>query len=270
MVLIFSAILLTGCGRAAPVTSTATPPTGSFALEVSPGPITIAAGLSQNVSVSLQAQGGFSGSVTVTVGGLPANVTVSPSSITLTNGTVETFNFAANSGATPGTTQITFRGADGSIQSATMEPLTIDTFAASAARPFTTLGGQILHGFYDESRQLFFATNVDLNEVDVLSGANGSVAARIPVPQPVSIDQLPDGKTLLVGTMTQSVSTVDENTYLVTSHPIPNFSGSETTTLFPQAMSMANGKVLIFGNDLGIEYDYIYGGSHLVEWDMAN
>jgi hypothetical protein len=51
--------------------------------------------------------------------------------------------------------------------------------AAPIARPFTTVGGSVERAFYDESRQLLFASNLYLNEVDVLSGKDLSVQARI-------------------------------------------------------------------------------------------
>jgi hypothetical protein len=139
--------------------------------------------------------------------------------------------------------------------------------ASPLPRLFTHLGGAILHGFYDEPRQLFFAANVGLNEVDVLSGIDLSVQARIPVPQPVGIDQMADNKTLVVGSETQTLYTVDENSYSVAPHPLPNFSyvvGSTTQALLPVAL--ANGKVLIICHDLFIEFG---DGDRLIEWDTA-
>ena len=53
--------------------------------------------------------------------------------------------------------------------------------ATPVAMPFTVTGGFIIKAFYDESRQLLFATNLNLNEVDVLSSKDLSVQARVPI-----------------------------------------------------------------------------------------
>ena len=52
------------------------------------------------------------------------------------------------------------------------------------AVPFTTTDGATIKAFYDESRQLLFATNLGLNEVDVLSGSNLTLQERIPIASP--------------------------------------------------------------------------------------
>ena len=82
--------------------------------------------------------------------------------------------------------------------------------------PFNYVGGLLAHGFYDESRQLLFVTNLWLNELDVISSIDLSVKARIPVPVPAGIDQMADGATLVIGTEVQELVTVDENTFAVT------------------------------------------------------
>jgi len=174
--------------------------------------------------------------------------------------------FFAGPTATAGAqSQVTLNGQAGSLRNTVT--LTVTISATPLPRFFIHLGGAILHGFYDESRQVLFATNVGLNEVDVLSGIDLSVQARIPVPQPVGIDQMADNKTLVVGSETQTLYSVDEDTYLVTPHPLPNFSydfGSTTQALLPVAL--ANGKVLIIGHDLFIEFG---SGDHLIEWDAT-
>ena len=78
--------------------------------------------------------------------------------------------------------------------------------------PFTTTGGGIEKAFYDESRQLLFATNLYLNEVDVLSGKDLSSARPYSRGSTLrKFDQMLDGRTLVVGTATQGFYTIDEN-----------------------------------------------------------
>jgi hypothetical protein len=76
---------------------------------------------------------------------------------------------------------------------------------------------------------------------------------------------MPDNKTLVIGTFTQTLYTLDEETYAVIAYPAPNF-GSLDTTVFPVPVAMANGKVLILGHDLFLE-NY---GNHVVEWDFPS
>lgn len=70
-------------------------------------------------------------------------------------------------------------GVSGSQQASATLGLDVVQMAAPIARPFTTVGGSVERAFYDESRQLLFASNLYLNEVDVLSGKDLSVQARI-------------------------------------------------------------------------------------------
>lgn len=55
---------------------------------------------------------------------------------------------------------------------------------------------------------------------------------------------MPDGNTLVVGTLTQGFYTINENTLAVTQHLAPNFGQNLSTTVLPIPVAMANGKVL--------------------------
>jgi len=137
------------------------------------------------------------------------------------------------------------------------------------ADPFHFVGGCLVHGFYDQSRQLLFASNPCLNELDVISGLDFSVKARVPVPQPWGIDQMADGNTLVIGTQAQEILTVNENTLAVTGHPYSAVSpGNFFSPFFPNVVAMANGKVLMIAAEQGIESnDILDGGQFIYEWD---
>jgi hypothetical protein len=81
---------------------------------------------------------------------------------------------------------------------------------------FNTVGGAPTEAFYDETRKLLYVSNPNLNEVEVLSGADLSIITRVNVPQPMGIDQMSDGKTLVVGSWTQGIFTIDQGTLAVT------------------------------------------------------
>jgi hypothetical protein len=259
---------LTSCGgvpTSDSASQTAAPP-ASFSLVPSATQIFIMPGSSQNISLNVAGMNGFTGSVTISANGQPSTVFTSPTPLIVNSDSAGLLTFSADPTATAGAqSQVTLNGEAGSLRSTAT--LTVTISASPLPRLFTHLGGGILHGFYDESRRLLFATNVGLNEVDVLSGIDLRVQARIPVPQPVGIDQMADNKTLVVGSMTQTLYSVDEETYSVTPHPVPNFSynfGSTTQALLPVAL--ANGKVLIIGHNLFIEFA---SGDHLIEWDTT-
>lgn len=107
-----------------------------------------------------------------------------------------------------------------------------------------------------------------MNEIDVISTTDYTVRARVPAPQPWGIDQMPDGKTLVVGTSAQAILTVDEGTLTVTQHPVPFLSGPTYGLLYPNVVALANGRVLIIGQEQGIESNNILdGGQYLLKWN---
>ncbi len=195
-------LALIGCSGGNTGSGAAKLPPARFALLLSRSEIGLAQSATQNVPIEAVPPNGFSGSVTITAAGLPSGVTVSPSSLVLSAGNKGNLVLAATSNATSGNAQVSITGVSGSQKARATVALNVIQMATPIAMPFTTKGGGIEKAFYDESRQLLFASNFFLNEVDVLSGKDLSVQGRIPVGQPFGIDQMPDGKTLVVGTFT--------------------------------------------------------------------
>jgi hypothetical protein len=269
----FPILGLLGCGGGSGGggSSSPPPPPPGFTLSLSPAQIDLSQSATQNVQIQAVPQNGFSGSVTVTATGLPSGVTASPSSVTVSIGSPGTLVFAAASNATSGTAQVPITGNSGSLQASANLGLNVIQATTPIPVPFTTTGGGIVKAFYDESRKLLFAGNLYLNEVDVLSGNDLSVQARIPVGQPFGIDQMPDGNTLVVGSFTQGFYTINENTLAVTHYLAPNFSQTLSTTVLLTPVAMANGKVLFLGKDMGADTpsDFIYGGQYVIEWDST-
>ena len=80
--------------------------------------------------------------------------------------------------------------------------------------------------------------------------------------------QMADGKTLVIGTAAQEVLTVDEDTLSVAQHPFGAVGNSFFTLFFPNVVVMANGKVLVIGQEEGIDSsDILEAGQSLYEWD---
>ena len=78
-----------------------------------------------------------------------------------------------------------------------------------------------------------------------------------------------DGHTIVVGTLTQAIYTVDEDTFAVVQHLAPNFTSSGSTTTPVVPVALANGKVLLIGQEVGLFINYFLGGEHLLEWDSV-
>ena len=269
-VAILPIIALVACGGGSGIVGP-TPPQPSFNLSLSPDMVTLAQSGTQNVQVTAIPKNGFSATIAVTVSGLPPAVTVSPPSLSLDANSTGTLTFSAASNAASGNVQVSLTAISGSQQAIASLSLSVTQTANPVAMPFTITGGGIEKALYDESRQLLFATNLSLNEVDVLSGKDLSLHARIPVGQPFGIDQMLDGKTLIVGTATQGFYTIDENTLLATYHKAPNFTQLMSTMILLTPVTMANGKVLFLGQDIGLATagSYVFAGQSIVEWDSA-
>jgi len=124
VVFILAGILfVTGCGGggSAPASVPSSP---SFTISINPSSVSVSPGTSGNVSVSLQPENGFEGSATVTLSGLPAGVTVSPSSPFSLTTAGQVLELTAGSGAVDGTYTLSLQGTSGTMSasaSATLE-----------------------------------------------------------------------------------------------------------------------------------------------------
>ena len=238
-----------------------------FSLSLASSAVTVAkGGPGQTVQVTVTGENSFSGTVSITSSGLPAGVTMAPSSLSLAAGSQGAFTLSASSTATIEQQAVQLTGTSSTLTASTTLEVTVT--GSLVADPFHPVGGSLVHGFYDESRQVLFATNLKQNELDVISGTNFSVQARVPVPQPVGIDQMADGRTLVIGTATQQIVTVDEDTLAVTAHPYTAAGNGFSTLFFPTVAALANGKVLMIGQEQGIaSKNTLDGGQYLYEWD---
>ena len=238
-----------------------------FALSINPGILNLApGGSSQTFDVTSVPQGGFTGTIALTPAGLPPGVTVTPASTSVVVGDSAMFSVTAASTAPPGQASVSVQGVSGSL--AVNTALSITVSAAPIPVSFIATGGLPQHGFYDSARHLLFATNPSLNEVDVISVTRMQLQARVPVPSPWGIDQMSDGKTLVVGTNTQAIYALDEDTLAVTGYPIPNVEGFMAGSFLPNLVAMANGKVILAGQEQGVSHEYAPEGAEMVvEWD---
>jgi hypothetical protein len=126
--------LLSSCGGGS---SGSTGPTGSFSVSATPSPVGIAPGGNGTVQVSLQVQGGFSSSVSVTVNGVTNGISAQPSTFTLTpGGSSQQVTFTAPANIAAGTYSATFESSGGGMSLPTPISILVGQFATfSILRP---------------------------------------------------------------------------------------------------------------------------------------
>jgi hypothetical protein len=123
-------LLVSGCGSNA--TPAAKP---NFVLTASPASLTLTAGGStQSVTLTARSVNGFSGSMRVTVSGLPTGVTASPATLTLALGVPQKIVLSAAATAAAGSTTVQFVAVAGTLNHTV--PITLN-IAAAAAPDFT-------------------------------------------------------------------------------------------------------------------------------------
>jgi len=107
---------------------------GDFSLTAAPSSITVTPGGSaQTLSVIASGSNGFTGSVMVSVGSLPAGVTATPTSLSLTAGSVGEVSITASGSAAPGMATISLSGTSGSLTHSASASLTVAAAVTTAA-----------------------------------------------------------------------------------------------------------------------------------------
>lgn len=121
--------LVVGCGS---TVSGSSSDGGTFTLGATPS-VTIVQGSIQTLTVTPSSANSFSGSVQVSVSGLPSGVTVSPATATVAVGSSTTFTLTAAADAAVGTTTINVFGASGTLS--TSIPVSLTVTASGSTGP---------------------------------------------------------------------------------------------------------------------------------------
>ena len=125
---------LAGCGATFKNSTTApgpTPPAADFSLTVTPSTLTLTGGAAaQTFSVMATGTNGFAASVAITISGLPAGVTASPATLSLTPGTPQSITLAANGSVNASTASVTVTGSSGATTHTAAVALTVNAAAA--------------------------------------------------------------------------------------------------------------------------------------------
>jgi hypothetical protein len=239
------------------------PPVPDFSLALSPTSQTVDGGSSASVSLSATAINGFSSQVSVQVGGLPAGVSVSPSSITLTPGTAQqaTLSVAANAATTSQT--VIFTGVSGSLKHTAQFSLSVaGKFSGLPSRTRYVRTDATTEYFqwanqhwivYDATTARYFITDPSSNQVIVVDGVSQHKLGTIGIPGAFGIDETPDHSTLYIGTLIGDVYTVDPVAMLVTKrYPESEIGPSGFSSAF--ALVLSDGRLALAPYFNGIDY----------------
>src|SRR5579863_4852347 len=258
-----TAVVSAGCGGGSTGEVPPPPPLPDFALNLSTSTATISQGTTSSaIQVSVQPLNGFSGSVQITVGGLPPGVICNPQSpFTISSGDGVALLLGAAGSAAIGGSSISVQGTSGSLSHAKTISLTVQGGVAPAVSRSTysrTDAQAVLddppgephhrHIVYDSVNHHLFVAYRARNRVEIFSTQDASRVGSVDVAGASSADLSADGATVWVGTTTEQIvsintSSLERNgTYqLVGIVPVPN-------TLFDrpeEVVALFSGKLLV-------------------------
>ncbi len=200
------------------------PPQPDFSIGFSQNSVSVLQGAtSQAVNLFVNSLNGFTGSVQVTLSGLPSGVVSSPASpFSIPVGSSTPVLLSAAPNASTGSSTISAQGTSGSLSHPASLGLTIQAGVA-ANLPRTTYSrtdsvpamddpsGEPRHRHiaYDPARQHVFVANRAMNRVEIFSSTAFTRVAQITIPGASSADLSPDGTSVWIGTVTEQVVAID-------------------------------------------------------------
>jgi hypothetical protein len=96
-------------------------------------------------------QGGFTGAASVTVSGLSSGVTASPSPLSVSPRAPGTLTFSAAASTAASQASGSVQGVSGALSANVPFSITVKSVPA-VPFPFVSIGGYLVHGFYDAGR----------------------------------------------------------------------------------------------------------------------
>ena len=240
--------------------SSTPPPAGSqFTLVASPASLTVVIGSSNSVTLSATAYG-LPLNVDVQIAGMPAGVSVSPSSLTLSAGAAQVVTFFAAATAATSTGTLTFTGTAGSATSTAQVAVAVSNDTINANTPPTRtryvrtdatteypFSGDPQWIMYNPNTSQFFVSDPQSNRITVMDDATQEQVASISVPGAYGIDDTPDHSTLYVGTQIGDLYAIDTASLTVTQRYISSQIGPNGFTALRVAV-LSNGDLALLGS----------------------
>ena len=241
-----------------------------FTFSVSPTTSTATAGSpAPPYSFSITPVNGFSGTVSIATT-LPNGFICVPAACTATVTDTETLNAIQLTppATASGSYNIVFTATSGALSHTATAVLNITAappppateacaVAAPVTPPSTSRQAFVYTGdatpssvIYDKARNRVLVTDLQHNEIDVISPDTLSITARLPVPQPTGIDLSVDGKTLYIGTRTHYMYLATADTLCIKDRAY-TVGVSPYTSLSPQfPTALADGSVIVAAYDV--------------------
>jgi hypothetical protein len=260
---LFSLAAFSGCGGGSTAIVPPPPPIPDFSIGLSANSVSVSQGAtSPSLTLSVNSVNGFSGSVQITLGALPAGVTSNPASpFTVAAGATSPVFFGATANATTGSFNVSAQGTSGELTHSAPLTLVVQTAAASPlprtsyARTDSTSAADASFGephhrhvAYDAANKHVFVANRAMNRVDVFSTSDQTRVTQIPVPGASSADLSADGATVWIGTSLQQIVALDtailhlKARYVLSGlTPLPNMIFDRPVEM----LSLANGKCMV-------------------------
>jgi len=265
LLLALPSLLLSGCGGGSYSIQPPPPPPpqSDFSIGFSQNSVNVLQGAtSQAVNLSVNPLNGFTGSVQVTLSGLPSGVVSSPASpFSIPVGSSAPVLFSAAANASTGSSTISAQGTSGSLSHPASLGLTIQagvatnlprtTYARTDSLPaMDDPSGEPHHRHvaWDPARQHVFVANLAMNRVEIFSSISFTRVAQVSIPGATTADLSPDGDTVWIGTVTEQVAAIDTSSLqikaryeLVGLQPLPN-------TLFDrpeELLALSGGKLMM-------------------------
>ena len=223
-------VFLGGCGGGGGGGTQPLPLQPDFTIGLSTTAVSIAqGGSSAPVSLSVTGLNGFSGTVQVTLSGVPAGVTSNPAGpFSVGAGQPVSVIIGASPNAATGQFNISAQATSGSLSHSVPFSLTIQAGVAFNLPRSTFLRNDSVAAVdipageprrrqivYDPSGKRLFVANTAMNRVEIYADANPSLQSVIDAPGACSVDLSADGATLWVGTNTEELLAVSTSSLQV-------------------------------------------------------
>ena len=256
-------IFAEGCGGGGGGGTQSPPPQPDFSVNLSTTSVSLTQGNSSSpINIGITPINGFSGSVQVTLSGIPSGVTTSPaSSFSIAAGQSTSVIFGAAASVPAGQFNLSAQGISGSLSHSEPLSLTIQSAAASNLSRSVFLRNDSLaaldtppgepprrEAIFDAAGSRFFVANPAMNRVEVYSDAFPSLLSTIDAPAASSVDLSTDGAKLWVGTRTEGLLAVGTANLQVSTRypmagltPIPGVVFNRPT----EALALSSGKVAL-------------------------
>jgi len=148
--------------HSATVMATISTPPPDFSLTIAPTSLSLTAGAAgASVSVMATAVNGFTGTVSVSLSGLPAGVTANPTTLSLTSGTAQSVTLTAAASVAAGSSTVTFTGTSGSLTHAASLALTLQLPAVTAVPDVTTYHYNVARDGLNSQETILTPANVN-------------------------------------------------------------------------------------------------------------